>query len=83
MLEDALNVLENLVFVDRAKYEAPKEKRKAGRRAKAKEGLEMKVRNIHGYFGREDGQDQQRKVSGGLSIRDRERGGMPTDVSKL
>jgi hypothetical protein len=37
MLEDTLNVLNNLIFVDRAKYEAPKEKRKPGRPAKAKE----------------------------------------------
>jgi hypothetical protein len=28
MLEVALNVLDNIVFVDSAKYEAPKEKRK-------------------------------------------------------
>jgi hypothetical protein len=44
MLEAALNVLDNLVFVDRAKYEAPKEKRKLGRPAKAKEAPKRKFR---------------------------------------
>jgi hypothetical protein len=37
ILEAALNVLDNLVFVDRVKYEVPKEKRKPGRPAKVKE----------------------------------------------
>ena len=55
ILEVALNVLDNLVFVDRAKYEAPKEKRKPGRPAKAKEAPKSKVRNPHDYFGRENG----------------------------
>jgi hypothetical protein len=55
MLEAELNVLDNLFFVDRAKYEAPKEKRKRGRSAKAKEGPKWKVRNLHDYFGRENG----------------------------
>ena len=55
MLEAALNVLDKLVFVDRAKYEAPKEKRKPGRPAKAKEGPNRKVRNLYDYFERENG----------------------------
>jgi hypothetical protein len=50
ILEAALNVLDNLVFVDRAKYEAPKEKRKPGRPAKARETPKRKVRNLHDYF---------------------------------
>jgi hypothetical protein len=49
MLEAALNVFDNLVFVDRAKYEAPKGKRKPGRPAKAKEFPKRKVRNLHDY----------------------------------
>jgi hypothetical protein len=76
ILEAVLNVLDKLVFVDRARYEAPKEKRKPGRLAKAKENPKRKVRNLHDYFGRENGLDQkQRRVPGGLSIRDKERGG--------
>jgi hypothetical protein len=55
ILETALNKLDNLVFVDRAKYEAPKEKRKPGRPTKAKEDTKRKVRNLHDYFERENG----------------------------
>jgi hypothetical protein len=55
MLEAALNVLDNLVFVDRTKYKAPQKKRKPGRPAKAKEAPKSKVRNPHDYFGRENG----------------------------
>jgi hypothetical protein len=55
ILEAALNVLDNLVFVDRAKYDAPKKKRKPGRPAKAKEAPKRNVRNLHDYFGRENG----------------------------
>jgi hypothetical protein len=40
-------VLDKLVFVDMAKYEAPKEKRKPGRPAKAKADPKRKVRNLH------------------------------------